>query len=370
MILHMLCAVVSLASVSVRPGTVPGHVPGLVPGLVSSVARSRSAGIVASLASAADVAAAKWLWASASKPLLRIGGKGAGPSHANGLSDLCSSQPYVCVRLTGAGASASLAQLVELAPSAPLAAVPGGVPVLLAHRAPRKGGAEALFARQEMVEAVLSADFREAAAESRRSDERDAAEWADERAASAAKQARKASSAARKGDGGVRGRRPNDSPSRTTGAQMGVGGAGDAKYASLDELEAAVRAYVAALPAGALDDASLPSPLSYKELQHNGRPDLVEGCMNFGGYLKLSRDFGLPVRIGVERSVNEAETSSLRSAAAKKTISAFNMFGKLDTAAGGLTEGEAAVGDAARKAAKKVAGLTGRILGLPDTGKW
>ena len=153
---------------------------------------------------------------------------------------------------------------------------------------------------------------------------------------------------------------------------MGVGGDGKATYKSVDELEAAVRAYAAALPDGALDDASLPSPLSYKELQYNGRPDLVEGCMNFGGYLKLSKQFGLPVRIGVERAADEAEQgSSLRSEVGKKTINAFNMFGRLDTdSGGGLTEGEAAVSDAAKKAAKKAAGFGGRVLGLPDTGKW
>ena len=110
-------AIVSLASVCVRPG------------LVSSVVHQRSAGLVASLAPAADDAAAEWLWASASKPLLRVGKSGAGPSHANGLSDLCSGQNYVCVRLTGAGASASLAKLVELSapfllPRPALSAVP------------------------------------------------------------------------------------------------------------------------------------------------------------------------------------------------------------------------------------------------------
>lgn len=354
----MLCAIVSLASVWVRPG------------LGSSVVHQRSAGLVASLVPAADVAEIEWLWASASKPLLRVGGKGAGLSHANGLADLCSSQHYVCVRLTGAGASESLAQLVELAPSAPLAAAPGSVPVLLAHRAPRKGGVEALFARQEMVEVVLSADFRKADVDRRRADQEDAEEWADARAASAAKQARRADKVASK-QGAVRMRRPSGSSPRVTGAQMGVGGDSKAKYKSVDELEAAVRAYAAALPDGALDDPSLPSPLSYKELQYNGRPDLVEGCMNFGGYLKLSEQFGLPVRLGVERSADEAEQGSLRSEVGKKTINAFNMFGKLDTASGGgLTEGEAAVGDAAKKAVKKAAGLTGRILGLPDTGKW
>ena len=150
---------------------------------------------------------------------------------------------------------------------------------------------------------------------------------------------------------------------------MGVGGAGDAKYASAAELVVAVRAYIAALPAGAIEDPSLPSPLSYKELQFNGRPDLVEGCMQFGGYLKVSNELGLPVRIGVERVADEAE-GGMRAAAAKKTINAFNMFGKLDTAKGGLTEGEIAVTDTVKGAAQKVANWRGKVLGLPDTGKW
>ena len=352
-----LCAsVMSLVSVSIRPE------------LLKPLLRPRSAGIVASLTPAADVATAEWLWASASKPLLRIGGKGAQPSHANGLSDLCSSQPFVCVRLTGAAASASLSQLVEIAPSAPLAAAQGSVPVLLAHRSPRKGGVEALFSRQEMVERVLSAEFRDDT-EKRLRDEQDSADkWADERAATAAKQARRADKAASK-DNSVRMRRPSGSSPRASAAQMGIGGAGDAKYASAAELVVAVRAYIAALPAGAIEDPSLPSPLSYKELQFNGRPDLVEGCMQFGGYLKVSNELGLPVRIGVERAADEAE-GGMRAAAAKKTINAFNMFGKLDTAKGGLTEGEIAVTDTVKGAAQKVANWRGKVLGLPDTGKW
>jgi hypothetical protein len=150
---------------------------------------------------------------------------------------------------------------------------------------------------------------------------------------------------------------------------MGVGGAGDGKkYASDAEIDAAVLAYVAALPVGAVDDPTLPSPLSYKELNYNGRPDLVAGCMQFGGYLKVSQRLGLPVRIGVERPAVQAE-SGLRAVAAKKTIAAFSMFGKLDATKGGLTDGEAAVGDALKGATKKAAGW-GKALGLPDTGKW
>ena len=149
---------------------------------------------------------------------------------------------------------------------------------------------------------------------------------------------------------------------------MGVGGAADAKYASAAELDAAVCAYINALPAGAVHDRTLPSPLNYKELNYNGRPDLVEGCMQFGGYLQVSERLGLPVRIGVERPVAPAE-GGMRAAAAKKTIGAFNMFGKLDTEKGGWTEGEAAAADALKEAAKKVAGWS-KMLGLPDTGKW
>ena len=166
-------------------------------------------------------------------------------------------------------------------------------------------------------------------------------------------------------------RRPSGSSLRAPAAQMGVGGARDGKYASAAELEAAVRAYVAALPAGSIDDPSLPSPLNYKELQFNGRPDLVAGCMQYGGYLKVSNDLGLPVRIGVERAVGDAEGrgSSMRNVAGKKVVNAFNSFGKLDVTKDGLTEGERAVVDAAAAAAKKVADLRGKLLGLPDNGK-
>ena len=76
--------------------------------------------------------------------------------------------------------------------------------------------------------------------------------------------------------------------------------------------------------------------------------------------------------IGVERAAGEAEGrgSSMRTVEGKKVIGAFNMFGKLDATKGGLTEGEVAVADAVGAAAKKVADLRGKLLGLPDTGKW
>mmetsp|Transcript_1252 Transcript_1252/g.2891 ORF Transcript_1252/g.2891 Transcript_1252/m.2891 type:complete len:106 (-) Transcript_1252:134-451(-) len=99
------------------------------------------------------------------------------------------------------------------------------------------------------------------------------------------------------------------------------------RYESVEQLKAALREYVDNLPDGAVDDPTLPSPLNYKELSYNGRDDLVEGCMAFGGYLKLSNALGLPVRVGVERSASQPGPAA-KSVAAKKAFDLFNMFGK------------------------------------------
>ena len=96
-------------------------------------------------------------------------------------------------------------------------------------------------------------------------------------------------------------------------------------YATVGELKTAIREYLAGLPAGAADDPSLPSPLNYNELNYNGRPDLVEGCMAYGGYLALSNELDIPVRIGVERP---AGAPGKKAQVAKKAINLFNMFGK------------------------------------------
>ena len=51
--------------------------------------------------------------------------------------------------------------------------------------------------------------------------------------------------------------------------------------------------------------------------------------MAHGGYLQLSRDLGVPVRIGVERSeTSEAGGKTKASGKVKEAINLFNMFGK------------------------------------------
>ena len=68
------------------------------------------------------------------------------------------------------------------------------------------------------------------------------------------------------------------------------------KYASFDELEVAVREYLATLDDTALNDPEAPSPLAYLELQAAGRADLAEGCMANGGYLAVSNRLGVRVQ--------------------------------------------------------------------------
>ena len=124
----------------------------------------RASLITASIAAAADDAAAERLWSSAGKPLLRIGKHGAKPSHATGLADLCDNQQFVCVRFTGPRTDESVDSLVELVASTELASGPEGAPVFLCRRKPRRGGVEALFARPARVEDVCSASWHEALA--------------------------------------------------------------------------------------------------------------------------------------------------------------------------------------------------------------
>ena len=61
-----------------------------------------------------------------------------------------------------------------------------------------------------------------------------------------------------------------------------------AAFSTFDDFRASTTAYLATLNETALNDPAFPSPLSYTELQNSGRVDLVEGCMKFGGYLKVS----------------------------------------------------------------------------------
>ena len=130
---------------------------------------------------AADGVAAKRLWGSAGKPLLRIGSKGAAPSHANGLTDLCSAHPYVCVKFSGTGVDASLSQLLDLIQ---LASPPvESTPMLLTTRKGRRGGLEALFSQKERLEQVCSAEFHDEVREARLLKKIEDQKWAAVRAA-------------------------------------------------------------------------------------------------------------------------------------------------------------------------------------------
>ena len=80
---------------------------------------------------ALDSLTAERLWARAPKPLLRVGAKGAGPTHANGLRVLCAEHPSVCVRLTGPTPGPALDLLVELAAALPEGSAAGSAPALL-----------------------------------------------------------------------------------------------------------------------------------------------------------------------------------------------------------------------------------------------
>ena len=66
-----------------------------------------------------------------------------------------------------------------------------------------------------------------------------------------------------------------------------------AAFASFEAFEAEVRAYLATLDDEALHDPDAPSPLGYVELKANGRVDLAEGCLQYGGYLAVSKQLGV-----------------------------------------------------------------------------
>ena len=70
-------------------------------------------------------------------------------------------------------------------------------------------------------------------------------------------------------------------------------------FAEFSVLESEVRAYLATLDDTAINDPDAPSPLAYTELQAAGRVDLVEGCMQHGGYLAVSRKLGVRVQASV-----------------------------------------------------------------------
>ncbi|KAL3911834.1 MAG: hypothetical protein SGPRY_008545 [Prymnesium sp.] len=88
----------------------------------------------------------------------------------------------------------------------------------------------------------------------------------------------------------------------------------EAGFRSYEELKEAASAYLATLNETTLTDDSLPSPLSYTELQNNGRVDLVEGCMEYGGFVKVSEDLGvarLVVRLTFASSLDPTPVPSL-----------------------------------------------------------
>ena len=65
-----------------------------------------------------------------------------------------------------------------------------------------------------------------------------------------------------------------------------------AAFSDFSAFEKEVRSYLQTLSDEALNDPEAPSPLSYTELQANGRVDLVEGAMQYGGYLAVSSKLG------------------------------------------------------------------------------
>ena len=69
-----------------------------------------------------------------------------------------------------------------------------------------------------------------------------------------------------------------------------------AAFSDFAVFEREVREYLSALDEAALNDAEAPSPLAYLELQSNGRADLAEGCMQYGGYLAVSSKLGVRVQ--------------------------------------------------------------------------
>lgn len=260
------------------------------------------------------------LWATSKSPLLRIGKSGAAESHANGLADLCNSHPVVSVRLTGRSTEASLEQLVELiAARAPEDERPPLT--LLATRKPRKGGVEALFSQAGRVDELCSVEYHDQADAAAK--EAAEAEAADAITFKVEREARAIRDAARLDKTGSKRGKPR--MHRRAGKPLMMAKA----YPTVGELEAAIKAYIAELPEGALDDPTLPSPLNYNELNFNGRADLVEGCMAHGGYLKLSNELGIPVRIGVERPAGaKGKVAQAVNEQGKKTMNLFNMFGQ------------------------------------------
>ena len=75
-----------------------------------------------------------------------------------------------------------------------------------------------------------------------------------------------------------------------------------AAFSDFSAFEKEVRSYLQTLSDEALNDPEAPSPLSYTELQANGRVDLVEGAMQYGGYLAVSSKLGVRIQKVKEKS--------------------------------------------------------------------
>ncbi|KAL1519895.1 hypothetical protein AB1Y20_023384 [Prymnesium parvum] len=130
-----------------------------------------------------------------------------------------------------------------------------------------------------------------------------------------------------------------------------------AAFRSVDEFEAAASAYLSSLNETARSDPSFPSPLSYKALQSHGRVDLVEGCMEYGGYVSVSRRLG--ARVTFENSIDapaapvlggggaEPQVNLVLSAAAKEERLA-QQLQRVQQAADDATDGDARAGAPAR----------------------
>mmetsp|Transcript_65835 Transcript_65835/g.109423 ORF Transcript_65835/g.109423 Transcript_65835/m.109423 type:complete len:289 (+) Transcript_65835:20-886(+) len=74
-----------------------------------------------------------------------------------------------------------------------------------------------------------------------------------------------------------------------------------ASFEDFSVLEAEISSYLSTLNRSALEDPSAPSPLAYLELRRNGRADIAEGCMIHGGYVRVSEQLGVPVRLATPK---------------------------------------------------------------------
>ena len=86
------------------------------------------------------------------------------------------------------------------------------------------------------------------------------------------------------------GRQP--APSLTRRARVRRSASPLAAFRDFDSFATQVRGHLATLNQTELSDPDWPSPLAYAELQQRGRIDLVEGCMQYGGFIDVSERLG------------------------------------------------------------------------------